>query len=234
MQATSSIEMDARYFAEKTSAIEQQINMFLDDGLKLFVGSSFQTHSIPLLHILSRISSQIPVYFINTGFHFPETIVYKEQIAGLLGIDVIDTRPVVCKSLQCDADGNLYFVSDPDHCCYLNKIQPLEPVLIAHDIWINGVRADQSAHRKQLRSIEQGRFDTRRYHPMLNWTSKEIFYYRKLFSLPPHPLDEQGYLSIGCEPCTRKVDPSADERQGRWFGMKKTECGLHTDLIEKK
>jgi len=78
-----------------------------------------------------------------------------------------------------------------------------------------------------------GPFGTLRYHPMLDWNNKEIFYYRKLFELPSHPLEDKGYMSIGCEPCTRKVDPDGDERQGRWFGMKKTECGLHTDLIEK-
>ena len=226
--------MDAQYFKEKTSEIEQQVNEFLNDGLKIFIGSSFQTHSIPLLHIVTSISKEIPVYFIDTGFHFPETLIYRDQIAELLGIEVINTKSVVSKNLQCDADGNLYFASDPDHCCYLNKIQPLEPVLIAHDVWINGIRAEQSAHRKTMGSVIKGPFDTLRYHPVLHWTNKDIFYYRKLHNLPPHPLEEKGYLSIGCEPCTRKLDPSGDERAGRWFGMKKTECGLHTELVEKK
>jgi len=225
--------MDAQYFEEKTAEIAQCIDGFVADGLKLFIGSSFQTHSIPLLHIITSISKDIPVYFINTGFHFPETLIYRDQIAELFGIEVINTRPVVCKSLQCDESGNLYFASDPDHCCYLNKIQPLEPVLIEKDVWINGIRAEQSAHRKAMGSIIKGPFNTLRYHPVLHWTSKDIFYYRKLHNLPPHPLEAKGYLSIGCEPCTRKVDPSGDERQGRWFGMKKTECGLHTDLVEK-
>jgi phosphoadenosine phosphosulfate reductase len=226
--------MDAQYFEEKTAEIEQRISGFLNEGLKIFIGSSFQTHSIPLLHIVTTISKEIPVYFIDTGFHFPETLIYRDQIAELLGIEVLNTHPVVCKSLQCDADGNLYFASDPDHCCYLNKIQPLEPVLIEHDVWINGIRAEQSAHRKAMGSVIKGPFGTLRYHPVLHWTSKDIFYYRKLHNLPSHPLEKKGYLSIGCEPCTRKVDPSGDERSGRWFGMKKTECGLHTELVEKK
>ncbi|VAX08931.1 Phosphoadenylyl-sulfate reductase [thioredoxin] [hydrothermal vent metagenome] len=226
--------MDAQYFAEKTAEISRRIDGFLGDGLKLFVGSSFQTHSIPLLHIITSISKEIPVYFIDTGFHFPETLIYRDQIAELFGIEVINTRSVVCKSLQCDGDGNLYFASDPDHCCYLNKIQPLEPILIEKDVWINGIRADQSAQRKAMKPVIEGPFNTLRYHPMLHWTNKDIFYYRKLHNLPPHPLEEKGYLSIGCEPCTRKADPSGGERQGRWFGMKKTECGLHTDLVAKK
>jgi phosphoadenosine phosphosulfate reductase len=225
--------MDQAYFEQKTAEVKEAIAGFLTEGKKLFVGSSFQSHSIPLLHIVRSISRDIPVYFIDTGFHFPETITYKEQIAAQLDLNVISTRSIVCKRLQCDADGAFYFASDPDHCCYLNKIQPLEPVLIEHDVWINGVRADQSETRRQMGRIANGPFGTLRYHPMLDWNNKEIFYYRKLFRLPSHPLEEKGYLSIGCEPCTRKVDPDGDERQGRWFGMKKTECGLHTDLIEK-
>ncbi|WP_428623308.1 phosphoadenylyl-sulfate reductase [Sedimenticola sp.] len=225
--------MDAAYFEQKTAPIRQRIGDFLDEGKKLFVGSSFQSHSIPLLHIVRSISHDIPVYFIDTGFHFPDTIRFKDQIAQQLDLNVISTRSAVCKRLQCDAGGSFYFASDPDHCCYLNKIQPLEPVLIEHDVWINGVRADQSETRRQMRETQKGPLGTLRYHPMLNWNNKEIFYYRKLHNLPAHPLEEKGYLSIGCEPCTRKMDPNGDERQGRWFGMKKTECGLHTQLIEK-
>lgn len=226
--------MDAAYFDDKTQDIRARIERFLADGLKVFVTSSFQTHSIPLLHILRGISKEIPVYFIDTGFHFPETIAFRDQVAELLDLTVRNTRSVVCKSLQCDADGNLLFASDPDHCCYLNKTQPLEPVLIEMDVWVNGIRGDQSEHRRRMSPIEKGPFGTLRYHPLLDWNSREVYYYRKLHSLPPHPLEARGYLSIGCEPCTRRLDPSGEERQGRWFGLKKTECGLHTELVEKR
>lgn len=225
--------MDRAYFEQKTAPIRQRIGDFLTEGKKLFVGSSFQSHSIPLLHIVRSISREIPVYFIDTGFHFPDTIRFKDQIADQLDLNLISTRSLVSKRLQCDANGSFYFASDPDHCCYLNKIQPLEPVLIERDVWINGVRADQSETRRQMGETAKGPFGTLRYHPMLTWNNKDIFYYRKLHNLPAHPLEEKGYLSIGCEPCTRKVDPDGDERQGRWFGMRKTECGLHTQLIEK-
>lgn len=225
--------MDQAYFEQKTADIREIVTGFLNDGKRLFIGSSFQTHSIPLLHIIRSISREIPVYFIDTGFHFPETIAYKERITEQLDLDVTNVRSMVCKRLQCDAEGMFYFATDPDHCCYLNKIQPLEHVLIAHDIWINGVRADQSETRRKMGKFAQGPFNTKRYHPVLDWNSKDIYYYRKLYDLPAHPLEEKGYFSIGCEPCTRKVDPLGDERQGRWFGMKKTECGLHTELIQK-
>lgn len=109
----------------------------------------------------------------------------------------------------------------------------MEPILKSKDVWINGIRADQNANRAGMKEEEQTPQGAMRYHPMLSWTSKDIFDYRKEFDLPPHPLEAKGYLSIGCEPCTRRLLPSEDERSARWFGMNKVECGLHTDLIKK-
>jgi len=195
------------------------------------VTSSFQTQSLPLLHILSRSKEAIDVLFIHTGFHFPETISFRDEVADLLGLKVIDVRPQVPKIQQKDVDGQLYFVTDPDYCCHLNKIQPLEPYLMHYDVWISGVRADQSAERKNMKTEQAAPFDTLRFHPMLDWTAQQIYEYRKQYDLPEHPLDKKGYQSIGCVPCTRKFD-LLDERSARWFGMDKTECGLHTDLIQ--
>ena len=135
--------------------------------------------------------------------------------------------------MQRDPDGKLLFTSDPDHCCYLNKTQPMEPVLMTHDVWINGVRADQSAVRAAMKIEQPARHGCIRFHPMLDWTPKMIWQYQKEHNLPKHPLEEKGYISIGCEPCTRKVDPEMQEREARWFGMNKVECGLNTDLINK-
>jgi phosphoadenosine phosphosulfate reductase len=212
--------------------IKNQILTYQSMGKKMFVTSSFQTHSVVLLHILSRIDPSIPVYFINTGFLFPETVKYKDQIAKTFGLQIIDTKSVVPKSLQKDRYGNLLFASDPDYCCFLNKIQPLDSVLAEFDVWINGVRADQTEVRKAMNIEEQSKFDTVRFHPMLDWNQKDIYAYIREHQLPKHPLDEKGYMSIGCEPCTRKMI-LGDERSSRWFGLNKTECGLNTDLVKK-
>jgi len=139
----------------------------------------------------------------------------------------------VPKNIQKDSMGNLLFTSDPDYCCYLNKIQPLDNILIENDVWINGIRADQSANRKEMNEIEKAPHNVLRYHPILNWTKQELYKYIKEHKLPRHPLDDKGYISIGCEPCTRKIQIGDSEREGRWFGMKKTECGLHTNLVIK-
>ena len=202
-------------------------------GKKAFVSSSFQTHSLPLLHIISRFDKDIPVYFLNTGFHFPETLMFRHQIEDLLGLNVIDAISPVSKSGQRDAQGKFFFVNNPDHCCYLNKVLPLEPVIEQHDVWINGVRRDQTQFRSQLQEEEMMENGKLRYHPMLDWNSKMIWEYRKEYKLPEHPLEAQGFLSVGCMPCTRSVQDPAG-RGGRWAGMSKEECGIQTEFVKVK
>jgi len=187
-----------------------------------------------MLHILSQIDNTIPIYFVNTGYLFPETIEYKDLIAEQFGLTVIDVKPLIPKSQQKDELGNLLFTSDPDYCCYINKVQPLEQILMQYDVWINGVRADQTEVRKNMSVEQSAKYGVRRYHPMLDWDKRSIYRYIKEHQLPKHPLEEKGYLSIGCEPCTRKVDLSMGERASRWFGLNKTECGLNTDLVDNE
>ncbi|HOU98787.1 MAG TPA: phosphoadenylyl-sulfate reductase [Bacteroidales bacterium] len=214
--------------------IERRIKLYKHQQKKIFATSSFQTQSVPLLHIISRIDKSIPIYFINTGYLFPETILYRDKLIEKLSLNVIDLKPQVPKILQRDAKGNLLFTSDPDYCCYLNKIQPLDAVLAEHDVWINGVRADQSKVRAELYEEDFAPHNVIRFHPMLDWTKQMVYQYIREYNLPHHPLDEKGYVSIGCEPCTAKISLEEDERAGRWKGLKKNECGLNTDLVIKK
>jgi phosphoadenosine phosphosulfate reductase len=200
---------------------------------KLFTTSSFQSHSLVLLHILSRIDKTIPIYFINTGYHFPQTVQFRDHITEVFGLNTLDLKSDLPKFMQRDAEGKLLFTSDPDHCCYLNKTQPMDAILRSNDVWINGVRADQSAVRAAMKVEQPAQHGSIRFHPMLDWNSKMIWQYQKEYNLPKHPLEEKGYVSIGCEPCTRKLDPEMQEREARWFGLNKVECGLHTDLISK-
>ena len=217
----------------EVSEIHKKIISYQEEGKSLFATSSFQTHSIPLLHMISQIDKSIPIYYLNTGYLFPETIVFKDQLQELLGLNFIALSSDVPKIQQRDAQGQLFFTSDPDYCCYLNKTKPLEKILIEKDVWINGIRADQNANRASMKMEEKTPQGAMRYHPILNWTSKDIYAYRKEYRLPAHPLEKEGYLSIGCEPCTRKLLDQNDERMARWFGMNKIECGLHTDLVKR-
>ena len=213
--------------------IKTKIFDYKRDGKKLFTTSSFQSHSIVLLHILSRIDPEIPVVFINTRYHFPETLMFRDKITERFGLNMVDLKPEVSRIAQKSPDGRLLFASDPDYCCFLNKTQPMEKWLIANDVWINGVRADQSAARSAMKVEQNAPHNSIRFHPMLDWNSKSIYDYRMKYQLPEHPLDSKGYVSIGCEPCTRILNPEMLEREARWYGLNKTECGLHADLIEK-
>lgn len=216
----------------KIAGIEKQVREFEREGLRFFASSSFQTHSLPLLHILSRIAPDMPVYFIQTGFHFPETLAFRDEVSRAFGLNLRSVESDVPKVQQRNSQGNFYFTSDPDYCCFLNKVQPMQPLLDRYDVWVNGVRADQNANRKSMKAVQQTPQGTLRYHPVLDWTKQEVWQYITLMKLPRHPLDAKGFISIGCEPCTAK--PSLDgEREGRWAGQNKTECGLHTELISK-
>ncbi len=216
----------------KFEHVAQQLQKYRDQGKKLFTTSSFQSHSLVLLHMISRIDPEIPVFFLNTGYHFPETVAFAESVSQRLGLNLLRLNPLMPKHQQRDDEGNLLFTSDPDYCCFLNKTQPMEQVMRDYDVWINGVRAEQSRVRQAMKVEQEAPYAVLRFHPMLDWTIQDIFAYLRKYDLPRHPLDAKGYVSIGCEPCTKKPDPGLQEREARWFGMNKTECGLNTDLAK--
>jgi len=217
-----------------TQHVAEKLADYKARGLTTFVSSSFQTHSLPLLHILSRFAPETPVYFLNTGFHFPETMAFRHEIADLMGLNIIDVESPVSKAGQRDEQGKFFFVNNPDHCCYLNKVLPMEPVIAQHDVWINGVRRDQTKFRSTLQEEEPLADGKLRYHPMLDWTSKMIWEYRTEYKLPEHPLEAKGYLSIGCMPCTRSFEETQDTRGARWAGQSKEECGIQTEFVKAK
>ncbi len=219
-------------FEPRLAAIEAQLAGYRRRGLRLFATSSFQTSSVVLLHILSRLARDVPVYFLDTGYHFPETLSFRDRLARELGLVVRSVRSPVPRAQQRDARGRLLFASEPDDCCHVNKVLPMEPVMAAHDIWINGVRAAQSAVRRAMGVEQPAAHGVTRYHPLLGWDSAMVHGYLAQHGLPRHPLEAEGYFSVGCRPCTRRTGDEAlyDERTGRWFGLKKTECGLHTEL----
>lgn len=216
------------------SLIKKEIHEFQENNNSLFMTSSLQSHSIPLLHIIHTINPGVPVYFLDTGYHFTETLEFKEDLKREFGFNIIDIKSPIERINQRDPSGKLMYASDPDYCCYMNKVLPLEPLLKQYDIWISGVRKNQSSFRSGLGKVENGKHGTKRYHPILDWSSKMIYDYQTKHKLPSHPLEEKGYFSVGCMPCTRIQNFDGDPRESRWFGMNKTECGLQTDTLESK
>jgi len=230
-------QVDPSHLAPRLVQIGQELDEFARAGKRMFATSSFQSNSLVLLHLLSRLAPHLPVYFLQTGYHFPETLRFRRRLATELGLDVRDVRSPISRHRQCDSSGRLLFATDPDRCCHLNKVLPLEPILAENDVWISGVRASQSATRAAMGRTATGRRGILRYHPILDWTARDVHAYVTAHALPSHPLETEGYLSVGCAPCTRRPmdepdlgGPEAEadgERAGRWAGMQKTECGLH-------
>lgn len=188
--------------------------------------SSFGAESAVLLHIVAGIDPRTPVIFLETGKLFPETLAYRDLLAERLGLeDVRSVKPDAAALLSADPVGDLWR-RKPDLCCRLRKVEPLERALQGFAAWINGRKRYQSGERRRLPLVE--RADGRiKLNPLAHWTEDEIARYFATHRLPRHPLEGQGYRSIGCAPCTTPVAAGEDARSGRWRGMEKTECGIH-------
>ena len=191
------------------------------------VVSSFGTESAVLLHLAAEADPSIPVIFVDTLKMFDETLEYRETLIARLGLT---TTSVVQPNAQVLADkdeSGLRWSFDPDGCCDIRKVEPLARAKQGLDGWISGRKAFQSVTRQNLPrfEVEDGRL---KINPLGDWTKQDLEAYFEEHDLPRHPLEEQGYLSVGCAPCTSKVKPGEDPRAGRWRGWDKTECGIHS------
>ncbi len=198
---------------------------------RIAVTSSFQTQSLPLLHQLSVGGWDFPIVFLDTGFHFKETLAYRDHLMKEMNLKVHSVSKTLNHSEFLKLYGKLY-KSDPDKCCFINKTMPLKDVLQHYGAWITGVRSDQTLLRSELNIFNLQKDGKVKICPMINWTQKDIFKYIGQHDLPDHPLLKEGYLSIGCQPCTTTIFDAkeGEERNGRWQGISKTECGIHRDL----
>jgi phosphoadenosine phosphosulfate reductase len=202
-------------------------------GDKVAISSSFGAESACLLSLAVKAKPDIPVIFINSGFLFPETFAFRDDLKARLGLNIIEVGPVMGHAEFLRQFGKLY-ESDPDKCCEINKVEPLKRALQGLECWISGVRGDQTAYRAGLPIVERKKDGLVKVSPILQWHSKKVFEYLKKEGLPMHPLWEKGYTSIGCEPCTAIPGNPDDPRSGRWAGKNKSECGIHTFLDKPK
>ena len=201
----------------------------------LAMTSSFQTQGMPLLHMVSQSIPNLPILFLDTGYHFPETLLFRDQIVERWELNLHIIKPSNRVKDQGSRSHKPLYISDPDACCYVNKTSPLQNTLANLSGWISGIRKDQTRSRANLDLLEKSPQGQIRVHPLANWTKRDIWQYINDHQLPEHPLLSQGYLSIGCKPCTHPVSgqETDDERSGRWVNNKKIECGLHTLLRAK-
>lgn len=191
--------------------------------------SSFGAESAVLLHLVSQIDPTVPVLFLETGKHFPETLAYRDLLAERLGLNLVNLYPDLDDLAKRDETG-LRWSYDPDGCCDLRKVRPLEKALAAYDASFTGRKAFQSSTRATLPRFELDNSDAQgrlKINPLIDWDADRIAAYFEEHDLPRHPLIERGFASIGCSPCTRAVKPGEDPRAGRWAGWDKVECGIH-------
>lgn len=193
---------------------------------RIAVVSSFGAESAVLLHMVAQIDPATPVIFVDTGRHFAETLAYRDRLMTHLGLTNLIVAAPLAHDIAAHDPEMLRAGYDPDGCCALRKVEPLERALGWFDAWISGRKRHQAATRTTLPLVEQEGGRTK-INPLADWGPVELAAYMALHRLPAHPLVAEGYPSIGCEACTSRVAPGEDPRAGRWRAFNKIECGIH-------
>jgi len=217
-------ELDGRLAHLTPQAILRTVLEDVCPGCTAIV-SSFGTESVALLHMAAMVDPAVPVIFLETGKHFEETLGYRERVVERLGLlNVTDQRPSPADVAREDPGGNLH-ACDPNACCALRKVRPLQDALAGQAAWITGRRRDQTPARRTMAVVEPDGLRLR-VNPLAAWREADVEAYIEANALPRHPLISQGYPSVGCAPCTAPAS-GTDARSGRWAGLAKTECGIH-------
>ncbi|NDU73460.1 phosphoadenylyl-sulfate reductase [Actinomadura sp. DSM 109109] len=181
-----------------------------------------------LIHLVSKVKPGIDVLFVDTGYHFAETVGTRDAVEAVYPVNVINVTPSRTVEEQEAALGPRLYGRNPDLCCHLRKVEPLGRALEGYMAWFSGIRRDETASRRDRRVVE---WDRKRgmvkVNPILDWTQEDMDNYIEDNGVLVNPLHYDGYPSIGCAPCTSPVAPGEDPRSGRWAGMGKTECGIH-------
>ncbi len=219
-----------------TTELEERTNMarsFLRERLEgvqnACVTSSFQSEDVVVLHMVREILPGVPVLFLETGYHFPETLTYRDRIAEEWKLNLVNVEPKQTVVEQ-ESEFGILHQSAPDRCCALRKVEPLFRALGDYGVWVTGLRRQQSKSRANLQPEESFTLPSGhtldKLSPLAEWTTRDVGLYAELHRIPLLPLYELGYTSIGCAPCTSLPFDPNDPRSGRWSG-RKLECGIH-------
>ena len=202
------------------------------------IGTSFQGAGLVMIHHAVEAGLPIPVFTLDTQLFFPETYELKRRLENFFELSIESLLPDQTPDAQAAEFGPALWARNPDFCCQLRKVEPLKRKFAQLNVWITGVRRDQSSERQKARILELYKFDALRdrhilkLSPMVSWSRDQVWEYIRAHGIPYNPLHDRGYRSIGCAPCTRPVGQGEDERAGRWTGFDKAECGIHTFLGE--
>lgn len=208
-------------------------------GARAAIGTSFQGAGLVMMHLAKLNSLPFPVFTLDTGLLFKETLQLKARLENFFGLKIEALEPDLTVEEQADIEGPELWKRNPDLCCTMRKVLPLRDKLGQLDCWITGLRRQQSDSRASIGIVEIYAFDEAsgrdivKLNPMANWSRDAVWKYIHEHKIPYNPLHDQGYRSIGCQPCTRATAGGEDERAGRWTGFNKVECGIHTFLPKK-
>jgi phosphoadenosine phosphosulfate reductase len=208
-------------------------------GKRAGIGTSFQGAGLVMMHLAKLRGYDFPAFTLDTGLLFPETLELKRKLEEFLETKIEAVVPDLTVEQQNEAQGPELWKSNPDLCCTMRKVLPLQGKLSELDCWITGLRREQSDTRASVGIIEVYIFDETtgreivKLNPMANWSRDQVWAYIKQHKIPYNPLHDRGYRSIGCWPCTKATANGEGERAGRWTGFNKVECGIHTFMSKK-
>jgi phosphoadenosine phosphosulfate reductase len=210
--------------------------LFEDSGIeRIAIASAFQREGTALIHMATRMRSDVPILFLETGFHFAETLAFKARLVELYDLNVVDVTGAYTVDQQSETFGPRLYERDPDLCCKLNKVDPFNVALRDYDAWGTSMRRDSAWTR--LKSPLVTCYEVSPGHPIIrvnpiaDWTKRDVWAYLEEHDIPHNPLYDLGFASIGCAPCTRVIFPGEDERAGRWSGTGKIECGIQAPEV---
>ncbi|MED3498581.1 phosphoadenylyl-sulfate reductase [Brevibacillus agri] len=194
----------------------------------LVLASSFGAEDVVLIDMLHKLAPTIPVFYLDTNKHFPETYETRDKLKERYQTKFIQVLPQMTLAEQEKSHGDKLWETDPNLCCQIRKVEPLTRVLSGYDAWITGIRRDQAPTRANAKKVEwDDKFKLVKFNPLADWTMDQVWAYIHANDVPYNPLHDRNYPSIGCSVCTRPVQSGQDPRAGRWAGFDKTECGLH-------
>jgi phosphoadenosine phosphosulfate reductase len=216
---------------EKLGAVRATLVRAINGAQAVCLTCSFQAEDVLLTKLAIELDANLPILFLDTGYHFAETYAYRDRIASEWQLNLINLLPVKTVPEQ-EAEQGLLYRSAPDQCCKLRKVEPLFKAVGEYQVWLTGLRREQARSRTALEEAAQfilpGGKQVLKLAPLAAWTTRDVWYACEQLSIPLLPLYERGYTSIGCEPCTSlPLDPN-DPRSGRWAGHK-VECGIHIE-----
>ena len=196
---------------------------------QICVTSSFQAEDMVVVHMVRQVFPEVPVIFLDTGYHFAETYEYRDRMAGEWNLNLVNVLPSLTVAEQ-ESQFGILNQTAPDRCCGLRKVGPLFASLEPYSLWFTGLRREQAKTRANMKAIDAFTLPTgkqlQKVSPLADWTTRDVWQYAEQYSIPLMKLYEKGYTSIGCEPCTSLPFDPNDPRSGRWGGRKQ-ECGIH-------